>query len=173
VSTLKKVIESQKADLERTTNQANELERQLQAEIRNGDIQIKRLSNKIIININDRISFDSGYSSLKPSVKPALNKIIKILKNYPDNNISIEGHTDNVPIRHCHFQDNWQLSTERALSVLRYILAGSNLDAHRFSAMGYGEYQPRVPNSTPDNRTQNRRVDIIVVPNRNAVSKFN
>jgi chemotaxis protein MotB len=166
LSALKKLTETQKADLDKLAKQANDLESQLQAEIQSGDIRVKRMFNKIVININDKISFDSGSAVLKPNVKPALKKIIEILKNYPNNRISVEGHTDNVPLnRGGKFRDNWQLSSERALSVLDFLLSDKKLDATRFSAAGFGEFQPQVPNDTPENRSQNRRVDIVVVPN--------
>ena len=166
LAALKKLSETQKADLDRLSKQANDLEKQLEAEIKSGDIKIKRMFGKIVININDRISFDSGSAVLKPNVKPALDKIIEILNNYPNNRISVEGHTDNVPLgRGGQFRDNWQLSSERALSVLGYIISDKKLDPTRFSAAGFGQYQPQVPNTTPENRAANRRVDIVVVPN--------
>lgn len=166
ISALKKLSQAQKDALDRMSKQATELENQLQAEIKNGDIKIKRLFNKIIININDRISFDSGSAVLKPNVKPSLDKIITILRNYSGNRISVEGHTDDVPlIPGSQIRDNWQLSTERALSVLNYIIADTKIDPARYSASGFGKYQPLVPNDSSENRAQNRRVDIVVIPN--------
>jgi len=67
-------------------------------------------------------------------------------------------------MRSKRFRDNWQLSTERALAVLDYLLQDKNLNPLRFSAAGYGEYRPLVPNDTPENRALNRRVDIVVIP---------
>ena len=93
-----------------------------------------------------------------------LDKIAKILSDYPENNIVVEGHTDNVPIKTKRFRDNWELSTERALAVLHYLLRNTNLDPVRFAAAGYGEYQPIVSNDTPANKALNRRVDIVVIP---------
>lgn len=168
---LKKLAEAQKADLVKMSRQAGELEHQLEAEIKNGDIKVNSLSNKIVININDRISFDSGFANLKPGVKAALDKIMGVLRNYPENKISVEGHTDNVPIRiGGRFRDNWQLSSERALSVLEYLLAKSRLTPDRFYVAGFGEFGPQAPNDTPENRAQNRRVDIVVVPEIKLVS---
>lgn len=166
IAALKKLSQAQKDSLERMAKQATDLENQLQTEIRSGDIKIKRLFNKIIININDRISFDSGSAVLKPDVKPSLDKIVAILRDYSGNRISVEGHTDDVPlIPGSRFRDNWQLSTERALSVLNYIIADTKIDPARYSAAGFGKYQPLVPNDSSENRAQNRRVDIVVIPN--------
>ncbi len=164
ISELKKLTKKQKEELERMQSQADELENQLQEEIQKGEIRLKRFHNKLIINIDDKISFDSGSAALKPAVLPALEKISRILADYPENQIIVEGHTDNVPIKTAQFRNNWQLSTERGLSVLEYLLKHKKLDPTRFSVAGYGEYQPLVPNNSPKNRALNRRVDIVVIP---------
>lgn len=164
MSNLKKLNEKQKDELSRMEDQAKELEKQLADEIRKGDIKLKRFHDRLIINIDDKISFDSGKADLKKEVMPALAKISGILNDFPEYKIVVEGHTDNVPISTSRFRDNWQLSTERALSVLSFILREKRLNLSRFSAAGYGEYNPIVPNDTPANRALNRRVDIVVVP---------
>ncbi len=164
IADLKKLTEKQRAELARMESQANELEKQLEGEIKKGDIRLKKSRNRLIINIDDRISFDSGRATLKKEVLPSLKKIREILAQYPEYNIIIEGHTDDVPIKTKQFRDNWQLSTERALAVLEYVLEDKDLKAERFSATGCGKYRPVVPNDSKENRSLNRRVDIIVVP---------
>lgn len=164
ISGLKKLTETQKEELARMGRQADDLEKQLEEEIRKGEITIKKYHNRIVINIQDKILFPSGSAALRPEVHKALDKISGVLKNYPENRIQVEGHTDNVPIRTSEFRDNWQLSSERALAVLQRLLANSSLKPERFSAVGYGEYGPVVPNNSPQNRALNRRVDITVVP---------
>ncbi len=164
ISDLRKLTASQKQELARMSTQAQELEKQLEDEIRKGDIKIRRFHDRLIININDKILFKSGSAALKPEVSVSLEKIAKVLNNYPENRIQVEGHTDNVPIRGGEFRDNWQLSSERALAVLAYLLREKKLNPERFSAVGYGEHNPIVPNTTPDNRALNRRVDITVAP---------
>ncbi|TGK13336.1 OmpA/MotB family protein [Leptospira stimsonii] len=164
ISKLKNLSENQKKELDRLSEQANELETKLTDEIKKGQIRLKRFHNRLVINIDDKISFDSGSADLKKAILPALDKIKDILVNYPGNLIIIEGHTDNIPIRTKKFADNWQLSGERALSVLHYFLENKNLDARNMSLAGYGEFQPIVSNDTPENRALNRRVDIVVVP---------
>ncbi len=164
IADLKKLTEKQRAELARMESQANELEKQLEEEIKKGDIRLKKSRNRLIINIDDRISFDSGRANLKKEVLPSLKKIREILAQYPEYNIIIEGHTDDVPIKTRQFRNNWQLSTERALAVLGYILEDKDLKPERFSATGCGEHRPVVPNDSKENRSLNRRVDIIVVP---------
>ncbi|MDZ4727188.1 MAG: OmpA family protein [Leptospira sp.] len=163
ISSLKQLNKNQKRELERLSDQAKELEEKLSKEITNGEIRVKRFHNKLIINIDDRLSFDSGSAELKPAILPAIDKIKEILASYPENYISVEGHTDNVPIK-TKYRNNWHLSTERALAVLEHLLSNKNLNPKNFSAAGYSEYQPIVPNSTKENKSLNRRVDIVVIP---------
>ena len=164
LSDLKKLTAKQKQELAKMENQANELEKQLDSEIKKGDIRLKKFHNRLVINIDDRISFDSGFANLKKEVLPSLVKIREILAQYPEYNIIVEGHTDNVPMRSKRFRDNWHLSAERALAVLDFLLQDKNLNPLRFSAAGFGEYRPLVPNDTVENRALNRRVDIVVIP---------
>ncbi len=164
IARLKKLSDTQKAELSRMSDQAKALEEKLSKEISEGQIRLKRHHDRLIINIDDRISFDSGSSDLKKEILPALDKISDILERFPENTIMIEGHTDNVPIRTVRFRDNWQLSTERALSVLAHLMRNKKQNPARFAAAGYGEYNPIVPNDTSINRGLNRRVDIVVIP---------
>jgi chemotaxis protein MotB len=165
LSSLKKLTAQQRDELDRLVAQERELEKQLQNEIQKGEIRLKKFHDKLIINIDNRISFDSGSAELKGDVFPALKKIGKILQDYPENRIMVEGHTDTDKIvGGGKFRDNWQLSTERALAVLRYVLSTASLDSARFAAAGYGEFNPIVPNDTPQNKALNRRVDIVVIP---------
>ncbi|TGK14786.1 endoflagellar motor protein [Leptospira fluminis] len=166
IAKLKDLSENQKNENDRLKKQADELEEKLKGEISKGQIRVKRFAGRLIINVDDQISFDSGSADLKKQILPALDKVKEILSNYPGNIITVEGHTDNVPIRTKKFQDNWQLSTERALSVLRFLLDDKKLDARNFSAAGYGEFAPLVSNDTPENKALNRRVDIVVVPRK-------
>ena len=164
LSNLKKLTQNQKKELDRMLSQQRELEKKLAHEIKVGQIRLKRFHNKLIINIDNKISFASGSATLKYNVKAALRKIGRILADYPENKIVIEGHTDSDKLFGGRFKDNWQLSAARALSVLRYILKNKKLDKSRFSLAGYGEFNPIVPNTSAKNKSLNRRVDIVVVP---------
>ena len=164
IANLKKLSETQKAELNRLAQQAGEIEKQLEDEIKKGQIRFKKMLDRIIINLDDKICFDTGSSKLKPEIKKALDKINAILINYPENRIYIEGNTDNIPIHNVSFRNNWQLSTERALSVLEYLLENAKLNPTRVSAVGNGEYNPVLSNDTSEHRALNRRVDIVIIP---------
>ena len=102
-------------------------------------------------------------SPLRPEAKPLLNKLASILKRIP-NQIVIEGHTDNRPIHTPQFPSNWELSTARAASLVRYLVEDQHLEAARFEVAGYGEYRPVAENGDDQGRKANRRVELIIKP---------
>ncbi|SHM10821.1 chemotaxis protein MotB [Caldanaerovirga acetigignens] len=106
--------------------------------------------------------FDSGKADLKSEAIRLLDKIAPVLKQ-SQRPIRVEGHTDNVPIHTKEFPSNWELSTARAVNVLRYLVEKHEIPPQIISAAGYGEYHPIVPNDTAQNRSRNRRVEIIIL----------
>lgn len=121
----------------------------------------------LVVSINDTLFFDSGRAEIKDEPKKKLIEIGKIL-NQLDNNIRVEGHTDNIPISNGQFSSNWQLSVARAANVTEFLIASSAIQPQKLSAVGYGEYRPILDNSTEEGKAKNRRVDLIIVN-----SKFN
>jgi chemotaxis protein MotB len=164
IDSLEALTAEQKAALGRLETQADQLELQLKEEIEKGEIRLKRYKTKTIINIDNSILFDSGRASLKQEVKKSLLKIAGALNKYPENNIQIEGHTDDVPINTPQYPSNWELSAARAIAVLRFFVEESSMDPRRLSAVGLGKYHPLAPNDSPENRRLNRRVDIVILP---------
>lgn len=128
----------------------------------------KQGENKINLRMVDSILFDTGKATIKSEVKPALENIAHILKEYEDliNYVHIEGHTDNRPIKSSQFPSNWELSTGRAGSVVRFIIDGSGMEPSKFSAAGYGEFRPIADNSTEMGKALNRRVEFLIELNK-------
>jgi chemotaxis protein MotB len=161
-------LEDMNAEQEKAINelsqQADQIENQLRAEIESGEITLKRYKTKTIINIDNSILFASGQAMLKKKIRKSLVKIAQAINKYPENNIQIEGHTDNVPIHTEKFPSNWELSSARALAVLRFFADNTDMDPRKLSAVGYGEYHPLAPNDTKQNKRMNRRVDIVILP---------
>ena len=126
--------------------------------------QIKFLIDKrgLVMRVPESFFFDSGQASLRPEVIPIINVLGKSLAKIP-NHIRIEGHTDSVPIRTPQFPSNWELSTARATTIVRYLLTHFQFQPHRLSATGYAEFHPIAPNTTPEGRLQNRRVDMVIL----------
>jgi chemotaxis protein MotB len=104
--------------------------------------------------------FDLGDAQVTADAATLLNKVGAIISqtNYE---VRIEGHTDNLPIRTDRFPSNWELSTARAVNVLRFFVEKLNIPARRLFAVGFGEFQPRYPNDTEEKRSLNRRVEIV------------
>lgn len=116
----------------------------------------------LMISFLDTTLFDLGQADLKPEAQLILNNVAEILVTVP-NRIRVEGHTDDLPINTYRFPSNWELSTCRATTVVRYFLEHYGLPPRQFSAAGYGEWYPVVPNDTFEHRAQNRRVDIVIL----------
>lgn len=125
-------------------------------------VQFQRNEKGLIVTIvTDKVVFDSGKAEIKGDGKSILDALAPSLQHLP-NPVTVEGHTDNVPIASAQYPTNWELSTARATSVLRYIVEGDHFPSDRISAAGYADTHPIVPNDTADNRAKNRRVEILV-----------
>ena len=119
----------------------------------------------IEVEIKTSILFPSGSAHLDTRAVPVLRRLANIIKNYP-NKIHVEGFTDNVPINTRVFPSNWELSAARAATVVR-ILAQDGVKPARMVAIGYGEYQPKADNTTPEGRSRNRRVVMTILADVN------
>ncbi len=125
-------------------------------------IKIRKQENGVALQLGESALFDPGNAQLKESSNIILNTIGEILPKI-DNKIIIEGHTDNTPINNSEYKTNWELSTARSVNVLKYFVEEKNFDPTKISASGYGEYRPLVENNTPENKSLNRRVDVLIV----------
>jgi chemotaxis protein MotB len=117
--------------------------------------------SKIIIRVTGKVLFESGIAILNPEATPILNDITKIIAQYPEYRLRIEGHSDDIPISTPQFPSNWELSAVRATTVLRYLI-NKGLDPHRLTATGYGSLFPLAPNTSEANRARNRRVEFVL-----------
>jgi len=161
-------IEAEKRKLEaekrRREEESRDLISSLQQEIQNKEIQITELRGKLTVNLMDKILFDSGRSTIKPEGKRVLKKIAEtFLNRFPDREIRVEGHTDNESFKGS-VSNNWELSTARAISAVRYLQEHANVEATRLAATGYAHYHPIDTNDTREGKARNRRIEIIVMP---------
>ena len=125
-----------------------------------GELQLNLVGHDVYIRLPDNILFKLGDAVIEKSAYPLLSQIAGIIKK-GGYNIRIEGHTDNLPINTVMYPSNWELSTARAVNVLRFFHEKEKIDPNRFSAVGLSEYHPIADNNTIDGRRQNRRVEII------------
>jgi len=139
---------------------------QLSQEVKKGSLQIKRYKNMLTVDVADKIFFASGSAEIKESGKEVLKKVGKALAQVPDKVIRVVGHTDNIPLTRSaqkSFPTNWELSVERATTVVRFLQDECGIDPGRLVAAGRGPYQPVAPNSTPESRQKNRRIEIMLL----------
>jgi chemotaxis protein MotB len=165
-------IEELNAQLDELQRSKSLLEQKLSQEIGDRQIKLQMMEKGLVITVVGDLLFDSGKSNIRPEAYHLLDKVSAILKdNMAQFDIGIEGHTDNVPIKLSGWKSNWELSTARALSVLHYLVKEQGIAPERLSAIGYGEYRPVASNDTAEGRKQNRRVEIVILPNVTKVKK--
>ena len=128
------------------------------------DINIKVDKGVVYIDISDKLLFKSGSYDITDNAKEVLGKVAMVLKNQPDIEFMVEGHTDNVAFSKGILIDNWDLSVKRATSVVRILQKQYGLDPAHIAAAGRGEYKPVADNSTPDGKAANRRTRIVILP---------
>ena len=133
-------------------------------ELNDKDINIKVDKGVIYIDISDKLLFNSGRYDITRNAAVVLGKVAKVLKNQPDIEFMVEGHTDNVPFKNGLLLDNWDLSVKRATAVVRMLQNKYGLSPTHMTAAGRGEYIPVESNTTSAGRAANRRTRIIILP---------
>ena len=128
------------------------------------DVDVKVLKGVVYISLNDNMLYKSGSYDISPQAMDILGKIAKIIKDYKDYDVLIEGNTDNVPINRENIRNNWDLSALRASSVVQALQNDFGIDPSRLTAGGRGEYNPVASNDTAEGRQMNRRTQIIITP---------
>ncbi len=145
----------------------DQLVQDMQSEIAQGQIQITRLADRLSVSMVDRILFPSGEADITPAGIRILQRVGNVLKTTQGKIIRVEGHTDNVAISDRlkgTFATNWELSTTRASNVVRFLQDTVGIDPTRLQAVGLSEYHPIASNATVKGRSQNRRIEIALLP---------
>lgn len=126
------------------------------------NVSVNMNAKGVFVEMKEAILFEPGSASLKPEGIEVLQQLEGLINDF-NNDLVIEGYTDDVPMSSPRFPTNWELSTARAVSVVRYLSEVEDVDPERLSAVGYGEYRPMVPNDSVENRANNRRVNILII----------
>jgi chemotaxis protein MotB len=142
-----------------------ELEAAIGTELANHEVVLEVRPEGFVISLKELGFFDSGQAALLPGAAEKLKKIAKVLSR-PGLEIRVEGHSDDEPIHNDQFRSNWELSMARAMNVLLLMVDEAGFDPHKISASGFGQYRPIADNSTSDGRRMNRRVDLVVMQER-------
>lgn len=142
------------------------LRERLRGELGSRDVEIEHLRSQLTVRVLDRILFDTGSAEILPRGREVLDQVAAALAG-GDETIRIEGHADSVPIGRTlksKYYSNWELSTGRSSSVVRYFESAHGIDPTRMEAVGYSKYRPIATNDTEENRQRNRRVEIVLTP---------
>jgi flagellar motor protein MotB len=158
-------LRKQKAAAEARAALFNEFVAKFRKMIDAGRVRIGVRRGRIVLSLHNDVLFDEGKTDLKPEGKQALAEIGQTLKTVSARLFQVAGHTDNLPIKNKgEFASNWELSTARAVVVVKF-LAQQGVSPAVLSAAGYGEYDPVASNADAGNRSKNRRIEISLVPN--------
>jgi chemotaxis protein MotB len=157
-------LEKARVELEKKSEQYQSLAQSLKDEIKSGKIELSELKGRMVVKMKDKILFSSGSVKINPEGQAALAKVAEALKDVSGKLLRVEGHTDDVPTDpKGPFPSNWELSTTRALAVVK-LLQDKGVPADRLSAVGYGEHHPIASNRTTQGKSQNRRIEIVLAP---------
>jgi chemotaxis protein MotB len=157
-------LRKQKAASDARAAQFRGIVAKLRSMIDSGQLKVVIRNGRMIIALPNDILFDSGKTEVKGEGKAALTKVAQVLATVTDRDFLVAGHTDDLPIKTALFPSNWELSTRRAVEVVRFLIA-QGMKPKVLAAAGYGEFDPAVPNDSKDHRSQNRRIEIVLQPN--------
>jgi len=147
------------------TNQLKEKLQQALLGFTKSGLTVEIKNGKVYVSLTDKLLFPSGSIIIDEKGKQALTELAKVLKQQPEINISVEGHTDNQKVNNLgQIKDNWDLSVLRSTSVVRYLTDNEKIESVRMTATGKGEYQPLGANTSAESRSKNRRIEIVLSP---------
>jgi chemotaxis protein MotB len=132
--------------------------------IDSGQLKVRLRDGRMVIELANDVLFDSGQTTMKAEGQKAISDVAAVLRTIDRRRFQVAGHTDNVPITTAKYTSNWELSTERAVVVVRFLVT-RGLKPDLLSAAGYGEFDPIAPNDSPVNKAKNRRIEITLQPN--------
>jgi chemotaxis protein MotB len=160
-----------KLEAEKRLAEFRKLLGQLRAMIDAGKLSVKIVDGRMVLALPSDVLFASGSADLSPAGLQAISEVTGILLTIPDRKLQIEGHTDNVPIRTARFPSNWELGAARAITIVK-AMTSAGMNPARVSAASFGELRPAAANDTELGRGQNRRIEIVVVPDLSLLPGF-
>jgi chemotaxis protein MotB len=164
---LERSVQAKTGELEQLKGTADKLQAQMKEEIAKGDVRLSESGGKLRVDLVDKILFESGEATISKRGEGVLGKVGAVLAQIDDKAIQVSGHTDNLPLGEkltATFPTNWELSTARAVTVVRFLSEKAGVPAQRLVASGYGEWSPIASNKTGAGRARNRRIEILLTP---------
>jgi chemotaxis protein MotB len=171
---LARQVQEKDTELSKLKATYDSLEDKLKTEIKKGDIRLSQAGGRIQVDLVDKILFDSGQAELSHPGEEVLSRVGSILAHVEDKQIQVSGHTDDSPIADPKLKDkfptNWELSSARAINVVRYLAEKAQVPPRRLVAAGYGQFHPIATNANGPGRARNRRIEILLTPALDAKS---
>lgn len=164
-------LERRRAEAESRVAEFKNLLSRFRSLIDAGKLKVKIVDGRMVVVLATDILFGSGSASLSKDGKAAIAEVGQVLASIPKRTFQVEGHTDNVPINSAQYPSNWELAAGRAITVLKTMVE-SGLPAERISAASFGETHPVASNDSKESKAQNRRIEIIIVPDLSQLPGF-
>ncbi len=164
-------LERRRAEAEGRINEFKNLIARFRSLIDAGKLKVKIVEGRMVVVLATDILFGSGSASLSKDGKAAIAEVGQVLATIPKRTFQVEGHTDNVPINSAQYPSNWELAAARSITVLKAMVE-AGLPAERISAASFGETHPVAANDTKESKAQNRRIEIIIVPDLSQLPGF-
>ncbi|MDF2926976.1 MAG: motB [Paenibacillaceae bacterium] len=161
--TAEELAEAQKQEQENLDSLKQELDTYISHNSLTTQLDTTLGEHYVMITIRDQALFASGSAQIKTEAVVLADAISDILTSYPDYQVTVSGHTDNVPITSRAYQSNWDLSTDRSLNFMKELFRNPDVNQKRFSSSGFGEFRPIATNDTEEGRAQNRRVEVSII----------
>ncbi|MGM0370612.1 MAG: flagellar motor protein MotB [Bacillota bacterium] len=153
---------NQRSGAKQLSDLNTKVEEYIEEEELTDEVETKITDKGLTVRFTGKVLFDLGEAEIKDNAKEILDNMTEFIKTVP-NDVMVEGHTDDLPINNSDFPSNWELSTTRATTVIRYFIEENDINSRRLSASGYSKYRPIVANKNWENRMKNRRVDIVIL----------
>ncbi|MFB6345267.1 MAG: flagellar motor protein MotB, partial [bacterium] len=165
VQRLQEKLDRRRKTVKKLKQENRNIEKELNKKLKEGDV--RRKNESVYVSLESQILFGVGNVHVTQDIQSELKKIAQTLKDYSDREIHVEGHTDDLPLQgelKEKYGSNWELSAQRAINVLKYLVYSQGVSRERIGAVAYGQFRPRVPNTSDENRRKNRRVEIVLLP---------
>lgn len=153
-------------------NALNDIVKKALLAFNSDEISVEMKNGKVYVSLSDKLLFKSGSAMVEEKGVEAIRTLGDVLNKNPDIDVLIEGHTDNIPIKSAKYPDNWALSADRALSIVRLLSENYSVNPKRLEAAGRGEFYPKASNETAEGRAKNRRTEIILTPKLDELYKM-
>ncbi len=158
-------VEEKERELSGLEQARLELENKLKEEIGKYEAKLQMTERGLVITFLSEVFFDPGRDIIRSKGEDALSRVAGVLNREAGGSfVAVEGHTDSDPIKRSGWKSNWELSSARALAVLHFLIDKCEVNPRRLSIAGYGQYRPVAPNDSVENKQQNRRVEIVILP---------